>query len=132
MKELIGKRINKVFMRDDTMMVFETDTGEKIAYETFGDCCSYSWFAHITNLDALIGNIVNNVVEREEFTETEQKKAEAEGDYECLALYGYMLKTDKGTCDIEFRNGSNGYYGGWCELVTYKPNVDLKEVKEDR
>lgn len=131
MRDLVGKVINKIEMSDDTtVMVFTTDSGEKIAYLTEGDCCSYSWFSHITNLDTLLGQKVNEVVEREEFSKEEYEKAEKEGDYESLALYGYMLKTNKGTCDIEFRNDSNGYYGGWCERYHSLPD-DLHEVKED-
>lgn len=136
MKELIGKTIEKVELGNDTTLVFTTSGGEKIAYYAEGDCCSSSWFSNITGIKNLLGQTVNEVVEREEFSEEEQKKAEEEykknNDYEpdVLALYGFMLKTDKGTCDVEFRNESNGYYGGYCELTESIPSK-LKEITED-
>ncbi len=45
MKELINKIITKIeFSSGKDMIVFTDGNGEKIAYETFGDCCSSSWF----------------------------------------------------------------------------------------
>ncbi len=35
-----------------------------------------------------------------------------EKEYDCLQFYGYKITTDKGDATIEFRNSSNGYYGG--------------------
>ncbi len=140
MKELLNKTITKVEIgRDNTLLVFVTDLEERIGYESEGDCCSVSWFSNITGLENLIGQEVLEVVAREEWTAGEQTDAEElykkEYGYEpeSLALYGWMLKTKKGTCDIEFRNESNGYYGGWCE---YHPRMDsfhdeFVEVKED-
>ncbi len=130
MEELIGKTISKVEMDGDTVIVFTTGEGEKIAYDAYGDCCSSSWFAHITNIEALLGNKVNAVVEREEFSDAEQKQAEAEGKYDCLALYANDIKTDKGTCEIEYRNDSNGYYGGSCDLTSHIEK-NLKEITKD-
>lgn len=133
MKELVGKVITKVEMIGQDYIQFTTDTGEEIAYGAYGDCCSRSWFAHIDNLKALIGNKVNSVQDREMWTEEETKKAESEGSYDVLSLYGYLLKTDKGTCDIEFRNDSNGYYGGSADLTTLseEQRKDLKTITED-
>ena len=132
MEELIGKKITKVEVNgDSTVMVFTDANGDKIAYEALGDCCSYSWFSDITGLGNLVEHTVSEIVDREEFSEEEQKRAEKQGDYECLALYGHLIKTEKGTCDIEYRNDSNGYYGGWCQLTTTIPD-DLREVFEDR
>ena len=117
MKELIGKTIISVNLDENgTKITFVTDKG-KIVYETFGDCCSYSWFSDIEGLGSLIGEKVLSVENREEWTDDEQKEAESKGSYDCLRLYGILIKTEKGTCDIEFRNDSNGYYGGSCELV---------------
>lgn len=142
MEELVGKIIQKIRLNEnDTLMVFNTSIGERIAFQTEGDCCSSSWFSHISGLDTLIGNRINEVFPRNEFTEEEQAKAEAEGSYESLTLYGFLLITDKGTCDVEFRNDSNGYYGGWCEKTSFEEkalnqeyqegDLILREIKED-
>lgn len=117
MQELKGRKILSYKLEEEGgRLTFVTDKGE-IVYETMGDCCSYSFFSDITGIDNLLGQVVNDVVERKEWSDEETKKAEAQGDYDSLSLYGYLIKTDKGTCDIEFRNDSNGYYGGWCDCV---------------
>lgn len=121
MKKLIGKIIIKVEKTpEDDALVFTDGNGDKFYYQVYGECCSATWFAHIAGIKSLLGNKVNSVENKEEFTDEEQKKAEEEQeDYDVLNLYGILLKTDKGTCDIEFRNDSNGYYGGSC---VYSPN----------
>ena len=117
MKELVGRKILSYKLENEgDELTFFTDKG-KIVYNTYGDCCSVSWFSDVYNFDALLGQVVNEVVERQKWSDEETKKAEAQGNYDVLSLYGYLIKTDKGTCDIEFRNDSNGYYGGSCECV---------------
>ena len=117
MKELIGKTILSYKLEDGgAKLTFTTDKGD-IVYETYGDCCSSSWFSDVVGVGNLIGETVLEVVERQEWSEEETKKAEAQGEYDVLSLYGYLIKTERGICDMEFRNDSNGYYGGSCDLV---------------
>ena len=33
-----------------------------------------------------------------------------------VAYYGVKITTEHGRCTIDFRNDSNGYYGGWLEV----------------
>lgn len=40
-----------------------------------------------------------------------------EKDYDSIEVYSYTIKTVAGYIDIIFRNESNGYYNGWCELI---------------
>jgi len=35
-----------------------------------------------------------------------------------VSYYGVKITTDAGRCTIDFRNDSNGYYGGWLEVVS--------------
>lgn len=131
MKELIGKTIIKLEIgSDDTTLVFTDSLGNQYFYNSYGDCCSSTWFSHITGIHNFLGHEVNNTVEKEERdpTETEYK----EGQYDVLRIYGYTLETDKGRCDVEFRNDSNGYYGGSCDFGGSKGNTEgYREVKED-
>ncbi len=107
MKELIGKRITGLLVNEDqSLLVFTTDHGD-VAYETYGDCCSETWFADITGVQALIGGAVNSV-EEVEMAEVQDGRSRQEYD----SLYGVKLTTDKGHADIVYRNSSNGYYGG--------------------
>jgi len=135
MKELLHKKIVKIELGsmeygENILLVFTCDDGEKIAYEAFGDCCSTSWFSHIAGVKNLLGHEITKIIEREERPPT--KPEDAEGDYEVLAIYGYVLTNWNGACYIEFRNDSNGYYGGSCEVVTLvPPDATFKEVTED-
>lgn len=110
MNELEGKIVSQVLMNDDnTVIVFKTDTGEQIVYEAQGDCCSESWFSGIVGLGSLLGQQVIEVTERPEIGDLKSERQEFD------ILYGYFIKTKDGVIEIEFRNASNGYYGGWCE-----------------
>jgi hypothetical protein len=119
-ESLIGKTVTQVrFSKDKDLIVFETVGEDSLPYnfgfQAEGDCCSSSWFEHINGLSALIGQKVNNVVERNLPDPPESK------NYECLQLYGWTLETSLGRFDIEMRNESNGYYGGYItECVTGK------------
>jgi len=35
---------------------------------------------------------------------------------DCVAYYGLKITTEKGRAMIDYRNDSNGYYGGWLGL----------------
>lgn len=136
MNELKNITITKVEIGEENTLLVFTGIDERsklvhVNYQTNGDCCSTCWFSHITGIRNLLDQKVIGVVEREEFSDEEQKNAEAEGNYDSLDLYGYILKTEKGVCDIEFRNDSNGYYGGSCDKVNYPTLKELKEVTED-
>jgi len=41
-------------------------------------------------------------------------------DVDEVQYYGLKITTDKGRCTLDYRNDSNGYYGGWaniCQVV---------------
>lgn len=106
-KFMIGKKVNSIFIADDKKaMKFSCDDGEHVV-NVEGDCCSASWIEHV-ELPALgfpftIVSIENldmgkNPIENEE--------------YEHLQFYGCKVSTDKGGMIIDYRNESNGYYGG--------------------
>jgi hypothetical protein len=44
------------------------------------------------------------------------------------AAYGYEITTTKGVVSLAFRNSSNGYYGGWAEAISAKPNTEWHEI----
>ena len=120
---LIGRRINSVSIDDEKQtIVFTTDKGP-VVYSAYGDCCSHSWFEHLTGTDVLAGEIVNKVVNR-------PMPESNEIDSETIRYYGWTLETSKGRFDIEMRNSSNGYYGGSVHVGETVPN-DIKVVTAD-
>lgn len=125
MTELIGKYIHDVLINPDkTIILFVTDKG-KIAYRADGDCCSESWFNHISNFNSIKNwEIITNIIEREEKDETGTRQEEDK-------VYGYDLITSKGTCYIEMRNSSNGYYGGSLELTVDVNSAEMMVLIED-
>lgn len=112
MKKLKGCKIEKILISpDQDYLVFETDKGRQ-AYYADGDCCSRSWFSGITGVDALLGHTVG------EIEAVPMSEVDSDPQYDCLKIYGIKLTTDAGRADVEFRNSSNGYYGGSCDPTT--------------
>ena len=110
LKELIGKTVTQVLATaDKDGWRFVTDQGN-VDYICYGDCCSESWVNHIADLNMLVGQKVVDVEEIDMFgllgaepTPTKQEIDE---------VLFHRITTSKGVCVIEFRNSSNGYYGG--------------------
>lgn len=105
---MYGKTINKVMIADDRKaMLFVCEDGEHVA-KADGDCCSDSWIEGV-EMPAL--GFPAKVVKVEDLDLGEEENEE----HECLAKYGCKITTDKGELVVDYRNSSNGYYGG--ELV---------------
>jgi len=104
---LIGKTINKVFIADDKKAIkFVDSNGEDIVVKTDGDCCSSSYIQHV-EFSQIFPATVTSV---DEISMDEIPDEDGYGDV--TACYGCKIKTDKGDFFIEYRNESNGYYGG--------------------
>lgn len=112
MEELLGKRITGVEIDTAAQeyLRFHTDDKEVVIYEAMGDCCSSSWVYSVSDPQVLLGEVVQAIEDVEMPDETEE-----DGEY--IKYYGVALRTNKGICRIEYRNSSNGYYGGSLSLV---------------
>ncbi|MBL4753834.1 MAG: hypothetical protein JKY52_09620 [Flavobacteriales bacterium] len=133
---LIGKVLTGLKLADDKeALLFVTDQGSYKA-RCDADCCSYTWVEHITmpykGLPALVLN-----VEDLDMPDLGDIKG---CDY--VQYYGLKIETDKGDIIIDYRNDSNGYYGGnlsWPDDSyfyggVYGQNVskeDWKDIIED-
>lgn len=89
---------------DKMAVLFNTDDGERIA-KTDGDCCSQSW---IENIELPVNGFPAKVLSVEDLGFS--KEFNTEDDW--IKYYAFKITTDKGTILIEYRNSSNGYYGG--------------------
>ena len=125
---LVGKRVKALYMHSDKTVLRLDLFGAKPVYLTAtGDCCSQSWFEHVEGLAYLVGATVA-IVEMREMPE------QTEHDGDCIQYYGWSIKTDKGQCELEMRNSSNGYYGGECEIGNepcHEYEGKLAKVTED-
>jgi hypothetical protein len=102
---LFGKELRAVQIADDKKAIkFITDEGEIIA-KTDGDCCSSTWIEHVSMPMGLPALIM-------EARDIPMPDLGVNEDQECVRYYGFELVTNKGSLVIDYRNESNGYYGG--------------------
>lgn len=124
MNELVGKKVRVVSLSDDaTVLVFYADEGT-VSYSTYAECCSESWINHVSGIDNLVGHRVRSVSapEWEEVVQLEYGDEGFSGRQEVDSAYSLQVFTDRGVCEFELRNASNGYYGGSLDLVDVVPD----------
>lgn len=125
MKELVGKHIVKVNINSErTLLHFLTKDGESFFYGTAGDCCSKSWYEHFSGIDYLLNSTIVSI----EDVDMSSLNIGNHPEHDYLQVYGIKIKTNKGYADIEFRNSSNGYYGGSIERIDPR-SIELDDLK---
>jgi hypothetical protein len=103
---LKGKTINAIKIADDKKaLLFICGDGEHMA-KADGDCCSDTWIESV-ELPAMGFPAV--VMECGDIPMPDHGQPD---EYELIQYYGYKISTDKGDIVIDYRNSSNGYYGG--------------------
>lgn len=133
MQELKGRVVKRVLVGPaEHVLVFETDQGP-ISYETYGDCCSETWFADIVGVKELIGATVKDVedIPLHENCLFEEYSQDGRSRQESDAFYGVRLITTRGDTNIIYRNSSNGYYGGSISASTQRAGDDFKVIEDD-
>ncbi len=124
---LVGKKINELWMSDnDVQMTFVTDDGE-FSFCCDADCCSESWINHINFVECLLGGTVESVDDIDMFSLLGVEPAATRQEYDQVLFH--RIFTDRGSCTIEFRNSSNGYYGG--SLEPWNGSTKSKQITED-
>lgn len=135
---LIGKKITHVFLAADRKAIrFDVEGGEPIVVHADGDCCSSSWIESLDAPNALLGMVRS--VEDLDMPDLGSVAAQGEDktsgyDPECISYYGCKITTDKGACVIDYRNESNGYYGGnlvWPGSGSYYGGVYSQNVSKE-
>lgn len=101
---LIGKTITKVELAADKLAIRFTADGEEVVAKCDADCCSFTW---IESVEMPAGGLPAKVLEAADLDLPSQDK-----DGNLLKFYGLKLTTDKGDLVLDYRNESNGYYGG--------------------
>jgi hypothetical protein len=117
---MIGRTIREIYLADNGGAIrFVLDGGDIVEPWADGYCCSHSWVESIDTPDAIVGGVVTKV---EDIHMPELPYDENE--HQCLRFYGCRITTDRGQAVIDYRNSSNGYYGGsleWPSTVSAKP-----------
>lgn len=132
-KELIGKKIISLAINDqDNLLQFTIDDSlpeilyqgdKKMHYSAEGECCSDTFFYHVSNIEALIGGTVSSVDGEKETDNPYQYDAgEPEIDYDApdyihLNSYEHWGKADKrsarGVKHKDFKHGGYEEAGFW-------------------
>jgi len=91
-------------------LTFSFQDGTNAIFRAVGDCCSSTWIEHLELPLDVSGKVLLSVEEKDLDTFVE--------DYETIQIYQTRFVLSSGeTISIEYRNSSNGYYGGWLERV---------------
>lgn len=104
---LIGKTIQSVKIASDKMaLLFTTTDGIDYIVRVDADCCSHTWVETV-EMPAL--GLPFKILK------TDSLEMPDLGDLpgcDVVGYYGEKITTDKGDMVIDYRNDSNGYYGG--------------------
>lgn len=109
-EEMIGKAIVAVRLEGEKdKVVFEMADSSKHTFTVEGDCCSHSWIEHLEMPNDLHGATLLSVEDGGVAT----PPGTDESKFDCLQVYETRFRTDRGDVVLEYRNDSNGYYGGY-------------------
>lgn len=119
MNTMIGATIVSVSVSGDRETItLATSDGRVIVGRAYGDCCSRTWIENVENEEALVGHTID-AVEDIPMPDLGNVGTDHQPDVESVAYYGLRITTGAGICTIDYRNDSNGYYGGdlsWATL----------------
>lgn len=122
---MVGRKLASVASLDgDTVLEVRFDDGSVSRYRVEGDCCSRSWIEHLTVPPDVAGATILRVTDSEGVDATPEQVAESnarpenrEYGVDSLLVYQSAIETTRGAVVIEYRNDSNGYYGGYLKEV---------------
>lgn len=121
---LTGKQIIGIDVSDNEESLRFRCAEGNVVWETYGDCCSQSWWADGFQLNSLRGGAVRSVGTIEIPGPVDDSRSRQEYD----SVYGIEIVTHQGKAQLVFRNSSNGYYGGWCGLGTDDDRHEWREI----
>lgn len=125
---LVGKTITGMKIAADKEALLITTTDGDCVVRVDGDCCSHTWIEHI-ELPALGFPAQVTSVD-----DLDMNKEADETDGEYIQFYGCKISTDRGEIVIDYRNSSNGYYGGsihWPDEQYYYGGVFGQNVSKE-
>lgn len=114
LQKLVNQVISAIYQNDEKI-VFRYGHGDFLEMHAIGDCCSKSWIEAVDIIPGAVGSEIISI-----FNES-LESVNDHPDYDCLAFYKTIIRTRKGDIIIDYRNSSNGYYGGWLEEHPFDP-----------
>jgi hypothetical protein len=106
-QDMVGMWIHGVVVdMEKEHLIFDLIGDHKADLTAYGDCCSESWIEHITIPPGIEdGVVILGVLESDGVVDPL-----ADGEH--VQVYQTSFTTEKGEIIVEYRNSSNGYYGG--------------------
>ena len=105
---LIGKTVTSAYLAADKLAIkFVLSDGAEMVVQADADCCSKSWIESVDNLEQLLHSPVTAV----EDVSLPDKNENFDGG-DLRQFYACKIHTTRGYALIDYRNESNGYYGG--------------------
>lgn len=102
---IIGKTILSIELADDReSLIFHFTDGSHHKVGTYADCCSYTWIEHIE--EPALGYPAKVI-------SVDDIELPTHPSFPMRSLLTFCkIVTDRGEIIIDYRNDSNGYYGG--------------------
>jgi len=104
-------KVVRYFTFEREVLTFQFQDGDTLKMFAQGDCCSGSWFEQIAGGEALASGAVVKSIEL-----IDLDKLIKNDEFDHLQFYGVKIITSLGYADIDMRNSSNGYYGGFITI----------------
>jgi hypothetical protein len=111
--DIVGKEIKSVGLYDGNDRIrFSFQDETERSYGVEGDCCSSSWIEHLEIPNDIEGAVILSV-EDGGGVAWDNHDCDGHCGHDSLAVYNTKFYTSRGTITLEYRNDSNGYYGGY-------------------
>lgn len=128
--DMIGRKLARVVLhpkKEGITFVFQDEF--KRSFSVDGDCCSRSWIEHLEMPGDINGATLLDVQDSAPITQDHAEHDEENGG-DSIEVYNTAFKTDRGEIILEYRNSSNGYYGGYLTDIKehYDPVNEFGEV----
>lgn len=117
-RSMVGRKINRVAINlEKTQITLLFDDGHHRTFNVEGGCCSASWIEHLEMPTTVSGGTIIGVHDGAPVT---QNHDDHDHDVDMIGttgneyvqVYNTVIRTDLGDIVIEYRNASNGAYGG--------------------
>lgn len=108
---LVGKYITSFEMDGlGDWIKFNLKNEPPVILDAVGDCCSKSWIESVDAPRALVGEVLS--VEEIAMPNLGNIETPKMADVDSVQYYGLKIVTTNGHAVLDYRNDSNGYYGG--------------------
>ena len=99
----------------DARLVLVATSGHQVEVELEGDCCSSSFFDDCSKLDAR-GLMGERLMSIEDIGRDAPDPDQIPHQDDSREYHALIIKTDKQSITVDWRNESNGYYGGHARI----------------